>query len=510
MNRSWRDIGLPIGAAVVLLVGVLVAGLRSGSATPGPDEGPVVAETTTTTTTTSSSFSIDPPPDFPLQPGEAPTVAVTTRDDLARLVELSPPGTTFVLEPGVHRGHTIVPRDRQVFLGRPGAVMSGAVVLTGFSRQGEVWALGGQSAEAVVHGQCEPDRPRCNYSHDLFIDDGVLRHVGSVSEVGPGTWFFDYERDTVYLGDDPAGRTVELSTARHAFHGAANEVTLRGLVIEKYASPAQEGVIDSRANRDDLVGGSGWSITDLVVRWNHGVGIAATTGATVSGNVVYENGQLGLAAKGAGVTIEDNEVYGNNTAGFSSGWEAGGSKFAYTSDLVVRNNYVHDNRGPGLWTDIDNIDTLYENNRVIDNDRMGIFHEISYDAVITGNEVRGNGFGFDAWVWGAGIIISTSTNVQVADNLVEGNADGIIGVDQDRSDAPASYGPLSLANVEVRENVIRNNGGWTGIGQDVGSNVAFESANNRFVDNVYEQEGRHYFWLNDERTFEEWQAFGNS
>ena len=230
----------------------------------------------------------------------------------------------------------------------------------------------------------------------------------------------------------------------------------------------------------------------------------------VSGNEVYENGQLGLAAKGAGVTIEDNEVYGNNTAGFSSGWEAGGSKFAFTSGLVVRNNHVYDNRGPGLWTDIDNIDTRYEDNRVIGNDRMGIFHEISYDAVITGNEVRGNGFGFDAWVWGAGIIVSTSPNVQVVGNVVEGNADGIIGVNQDRSDAPASYGPMTLANMAVHDNVISNNGGWTGIGQDVGSNEVFESANNRFFDNVYDQEGRHFFWLNDDRTFAEWQAFGNS
>ena len=83
-------------------------------------------------------------------------------------------------------------------------------------------------------------------------------------------------------------------------------------------------------------------------------------------------------------------------------------------------------------------------------------------------------------------------------------------MNQDRSDAPASYGPLTLANMAVHDNVIRNNGGWTGIGQDVGSNDVFESANNRFFDNVYEQEGRHFFWLNDDRTFAEWQAFGNS
>lgn len=440
--------------------------------------------------------------------GAPPVVVVEPGDDLGTLVASSPPESTFVLESGIHRGHTVIPQDGQSFVGRPGAIMSGAAILTGFVEQGGVWAVGGQTAGGFVHGQCEPATPRCVHPEDLFVDDRLLRHVPALSDVGPGSWYFDYDRDVVYVGEDPTGKLVELSVTKHAFHGDADDVSLSGLTIEKYATPAQEGVIDSRADRDDLIGGSGWLITDNVVRWNHGVGIAATTEAIVSGNTVYENGQLGLAAKGAGVLIENNEVYGNNTAGFSSGWEGGGSKFAFTSGLVVRDNYVHDNNGPGLWTDIDNIDTRYENNRVIGNDRMGIFHEISYDAVITGNEVRGNGFGFDAWIWGAGIIVSTSTNVAIFDNIVEGNADGIIGVNQDRSDAPASYGPLQLANMAVYENEIIGNGGWTGIAQDTGSNDVFTSLNNRFYDNSYQQDGTHWFWLNDDRSLTEWQGFG--
>jgi parallel beta-helix repeat protein len=441
-------------------------------------------------------------------PTEPPTLVVTPEDDLAALAAANPAESTFVLASGVHRGESISPRDGQVFRGRPGAVLSGAIVLTSFTERDGLWSAGGLVAEGRVHGQCDADSPRCAYSEDLFVDDVALRHVGTISAVGPGFWFFDYENDTVYLGDDPTGRVVELSVLPYAFQGDADGVTISGLVIEKYAAPAQEGTIDSRRDRDDLIGGADWIITDNVVRWNHGVGIAATTGALVRGNTVYENGQLGLAAKGAGVTFEDNEIYGNNTAGFSVGWEAGGSKFAFTSGLVVRNNFVHDNHGVGLWTDIDNIDTLYEGNRVVDNERMGIFHEISYDAVITGNEVRGNGFGFDAWVWGAGIIVSTSVNVEIVGNTVEGNADGIIGVQQDRSDAPASYGPLSLVNLAVHDNLVAGNGGWTGIGQDVGSNEVFTDLNNRFFDNTYQQDGSHFFWLNDEHTFEEWSALG--
>jgi parallel beta-helix repeat protein len=510
MNPLRRDLAVPVVVVLSLLAVVALVNWRGGSppessstlqSTPRSTTDTTSVEVSTTTTTTTTTT---PPPSGP------PTIVVAPEDDLAVLAASQPAGTTFVLAPGIHRSESITPHDAQVFIGRPGAVLSGAVVLTEFVPRDDLWVVSGQSAEGRTHGECGQSHPRCFHSEDLFVDDQMLTHVGSISQVGPGTWFFDYGNDTIYLGEDPVGRVVELSVLPYAFRGDADDVAIRDLVIEKYAAPAQEGAIDSRRNVGDRDGGEDWVISGNVVRWNHGVGIASTSGALVEGNLVYENGQLGLAAKGSDVTITANEVYGNNTAGFSSGWEAGGSKFAYTSGLLVEGNSVHDNAGPGLWTDIDNIDTVYRGNTVIDNEGIGILHEISYDAIIANNEVRGNGFGFDSWVWGAGIAVSTSVNVEVFGNIVEGNADGIVGVDQDRFDSPASYGPLLLENLAVHDNVVIGNDGWTGIGQDIGDNSVFTSRNNRFYDNVYEQAGKHFFWLNDPRTFEEWQAFGQN
>ena len=71
-------------------------------------------------------------------------------------------------------------------------------------------------------------------------------------------------------------------------------------------------------------------------------------------------------------------------------------------------------------------------NRVEDNVRMGILHEISYAIVIRNNTVRRNGFGLSSWVWGAGIVISSSSNAEVYGNIVEDNAGGIVGVQQNR------------------------------------------------------------------------------
>ena len=153
------------------------------------------------------------------------------------------------------------------------------------------------------------------------------------------------------------------------------------------------------------------------------------------------------------------------------GWSAGGAKFAYTDGLVVRANTVVENDGAGLWTDIDCLDTTYEANRVEGNTWAGIFHEISYDAVIRENEVSGNGFGSPGWVWGAGIQVAGSAGVTIVDNLVVGNYHGIVGVEQDR--VAGQFGEYRLVDLIVRQNVVIDSG-QTGIAQDRGDVAVYD------------------------------------
>src|SRR4029453_5801703 len=126
---------------------------------------------------------------------------------------------------------------------------------------------------------------------------------------------------------------------------------------------------------------------------------------------IWGQGQLGLSGSSAvDARVEDNEVDGNNAAGYDSEWEAGGSKWAFTRNLLVSGNYVHGNHGPGLWTDGDNFYATYENNQIEGNDGPGIFHEISYDAVIRNNSLRRNALAFagrSIW-WGADIMLNGS------------------------------------------------------------------------------------------------------
>ena len=132
-----------------------------------------------------------------------------------------------------------------------------------------------------------------------------------------------------------------------------------------------------------------------------------------------------------------------------------------THNLIVRGNLVHHNYGPGLWTDVDNIDTLYEYNEVSDNDDAGIFHEISYRATIRNNTVSRNGFGYHPWLWGAGIQVAASRDVEVYGNVLIDNAQGIAALQQNRG--TGLYGPRQVVNLYVHDNTIIQT--WRGRGR---------------------------------------------
>ncbi|WP_270933767.1 right-handed parallel beta-helix repeat-containing protein [Falsiroseomonas oryzae] len=390
--------------------------------------------------------------------GGAPAGAVVVKvgADIQALVNANPAGTVFWIEAGEHRLQSITPKDGQHFIGADGAILNGSRELTGFSVSGNTWFVDGQTQEGARRGTGEATSgfSRAGYPDAVFLDDKPLLHVGSVQEVRPGTYFFDYAADRIYIGDNPAGHQVEAAVRDAAFKGSATGVTIENLVIEKYATPAQFAAIGGSSKPVD------WLIKDNEVRLNYGVGIQAGENTEVIGNFIHDNGQMGVGASGKGVRYEANEIAEN---GFWSGlnvyWEGGGSKFANTDGLIVRGNYVHDNNGMGLWTDINNIRTLYEGNRVENNSGAGISHEISYSAIIRNNTLAGNGEPGVPWIWDGAIQIQNSSNVEVYGNTVDisGGGNGITMIQQNRGSG--TYGPWVTTGNHVHDNIVVNRTG---------------------------------------------------
>jgi parallel beta-helix repeat protein len=423
------------------------------------------------------------------------SIRVPVGASIQAAVDAAPPRTTFCIEAGLHRAQRVAPKDGQVFIGMPGAVMSGAERLGGFRQEGGFWVAAVTDPPMRSFGTCLKSRPACNGPMRFFLDDRPLEPVARLADLRTGTVFHDPATGKAYLTDDPRGRTVERTTRAYAFwsNGARN-VVVRGLIVEKYATPAQQGAIfgneDARA--------SGWLIENNEVRFNSGAGIATGDRAIVRANRVHHNGQLGISPNGFDVVIEDNEIYENNIHGYDAAWEGGGVKAGKIERLTLRRNRVHGNYGSGLWCDVDCRDVLIEDNIVEGNADAGIFYEISFDAVIRNNIVRLNGTGAggqqgSVWFWGAGIQIAASQGVQAYGNIVTvapGGA-GIMLIDQARYSGSNPRRYYRTADNLVRDNIVIYDGraGISGGASDVAASSPnfgiIEAGGNRFDGNTY-------------------------
>ncbi|MGH9826321.1 MAG: hypothetical protein ACREDR_24095, partial [Blastocatellia bacterium] len=193
----------------------------------------------------------------------AGTVNLNPGDDVPAIVTNSPAGTTFQFAAGLYRlTAPVVPLTSDTFLGASGqtTILSGAKLLTSFTEQNGYWTAEltrdhiNPTCGTGTACQCQPNFPGCDLPEDLFIDGKILQRVTAVSDVTSGKWFWDLNAGTVYLADDPNGHQVEISTTAQAFTGAASNVKIDGLAIEKFAS---QGVFAGILNGPD---GHGWTV----------------------------------------------------------------------------------------------------------------------------------------------------------------------------------------------------------------------------------------------------------
>ena len=258
--------------------------------------------------------------------GRCRGVVIGTDQDPHRVLREHRAGTTFCLEPGVHRVvRPLVPEEGDTIAGVPGAVLNGSKVLTGWRRVGQGWSTSGRLPdEPSVHGECLPEEPECTYAEDVFLDGQRLSRASSADQVTPDSFFADYSTNTITVGTDPTGRLAEQAVAPALVRSGRSGVTVRDLVIEKAANEAQEAAVDGRT--DSPRTGARWRVVRNLVQLNHGVGVGIGTDGVVQDNVIRAQGQLGISVWEQGALVRGNEVVLNGTAGYDPEWEAGGLK----------------------------------------------------------------------------------------------------------------------------------------------------------------------------------------
>ena len=336
------------------------------------------------------------------------------------------PNATFCLEPGTYRQTSVLtPLAGQRIVSRlpRQAVISGATLqpAANWTFSGGRWVLSGQTQGGSVYSDVDGSGNELGNPEQVFYDDEPLLQVSSLGALSSGEFYFDYAANTITIADNPSGHIVEVGQGiEHAFEPTNSNVTLEGLVVEKFNTFARRAAVRI---------GTGWDIIDVESRLNYGAGFTLLgNNGLIQDSRSHDNRFAGIFANDVSdCTLTRLEVDHNAWGSFNTNWESSGSKFVFTLRLTATDCHFHDNRGAGFWTDIDNVDTTitggtYSSNGNVssmhgmttgNNSGFGIVAEIGYDFVVNGVTAEHNN--------GPGIIASNNRAMEVKNSISRDN-----------------------------------------------------------------------------------------
>jgi hypothetical protein len=400
--------------------------------------------------------------------------------DWASVVAAQPPGTSYIVAAGVHRGVGLVPKDGDTITGEPGAVLNGCLQLTEWTQDGEFWV---HPAPVIL-----PDWPAgglfcsydiCRQPQDLYSDDRLLQAVEAPELIaGESNWFLDKENTRILVKFDPRQREMEFGGPTMVAINCLPQnqpvpagVVIENLKIEKYpARPQTASVI--------VAGGA--LLRNCDISYSHGYGVSLGGPATIRDCYIHHNGMCGIGGGGEGGVVEGNEIAYNVWPYYAGrAWDNGGVKISNARNITFRRNYVHHNAGPGIWTDIKTTDVLMEDNIVEFNDWEGLLPELSNHFTLRRNICRWNGVSPRPALWGAQICVQNSSYMVIEDNYLEtgpgkhspwGNPQGVMVINQNvrKLDEGHFEGDFGVHDIIVRRNThVMPQGGHNGV--DYGS-----------------------------------------
>lgn len=358
---------------------------------------------------------------------------------LGHAVVTAPSGSTIVMRAGTYNEDVIVPAERR-FTIQPypneAVWMSGTQRVTGWVADGDDWRKDGWTPR-FDHSNLpaplvDPLFPMAGHPDQAFVDGQRLQQVGSRDQVVRGTFFVDEGASRLYIGTDPANRTVEATVHAEALEVRSAGSVVRGIGFKNYGNPIHRlGAVKLSGN-------------GVVFEHNHVSG-AATAGVTVLGddvivrdNTIVDNGQIGLQGDGTNnAVIERNILSLNNAERFLTSSAAGGLKFTTAVNTMVRGNVAEANHGHAIWFDVHSRNVTMVRNVSRYNVKSGLYFEISENALIAGNVSTNNG---------TGIQVGESSNVEVWNNTMISNTISFKAYKGSRVERPNGF--------KIRNNVV--------------------------------------------------------
>lgn len=420
--------------------------------------------------------------------GSVTAAASPCPSSLQAEIDAAPAGSTIDLPDGcVYRQRVAITKPITL-KGGPGVEIRGSDVWTAWEEVADGW----RSHETLPpfpqeDVSCELNTMRCAWPEQVFVNGVAQTQVASGSTLNTGEFYVDGSRRVV-MGTDPTDKFVEVTVRRHWITGtaAADNVTIEDFTMKHAANEWRSGGIINRppttVNADGSYSwsrfkgnGSNWTLKNNALTDAHGaiLSVKGATGHQVLNNEIARGGQLGIHNSGNNSLIQGNDIHHNNTEDFcfvsrsctvvssdgavfedSGIKEAGGIKLAGgLRSITVDSNEVNHNQGNGIWYDVGTYDGVVSNNRVHHNTRRGIHFEISDRGKIFNNIIYENGWTTPDFVNGAGIGISNSRDVEVYNNTLAWNADGIavVGLNREGTENDAVTGVYVHDNTVYQE-----------------------------------------------------------
>ncbi len=339
---------------------------------------------------------------------------------VAKALSAAPSRATIVLRGGTYRESLTLTRTVTLQAyphEQPWIVGSDAV--SGFAASGNAWV---RSWTSTLCHTCYPQQvidpayPAAGLPDQVFIDGTPLTQVTALASLGSGRFYVDLTKQILYLGSNPIGHAVEVTSRATALTltAAAAGAAVKGIGFARTGSTYNSGagaMVQSSApgatfDHDTFA----WSAT-------RGVSIYAVN-TVVTNNLFLYNGSNGFHAHMSdGLVFQNNRIAYSNEEHFSITPSAfaseGAAKITHTWNSVFTGNLFDDNGANALWFDVTCTNAVIANNTMVRNAGHGIAYEVSGNATIAGNLVVDNAR--------IGIKLSGVSHAEVWNNTAVGN-----------------------------------------------------------------------------------------
>ena len=350
---------------------------------------------------------------------------------ISKALSVAPAGATIVVRGGTYRASLGAIKKPVTIQSYPHEQVwvTGSVVANNFSPDSGLFSMPWSVSmcdTCYPSAALDPSYPAAGLPEQVFVDGAPLAQVTTQSALVSGTFYVDHTAGKIWLYDNPAGHSVEVTQLASAFSvsSAAAGTTIRGIGFEHWAAVYQNGT-----NAAAMVSANNVTLDSDTFAWSSSrfLGVYGSND-TVTNSSFVDNGMNGVTANLINnFDFERNEIAYSNFEHWditpSPYAQIAGIKLTGVNDTMLRDNNIHDNAANGLWFDVLSTNQTIVGNNVINNAGHGIAVEVSGYSIIAGNVVAMNGRD--------GLKISGANNVEVWNNTVVDNGWAQLGVYED-------------------------------------------------------------------------------